>query len=394
MKLSLLLVATGYLLLTPRSCLRCRPMSIAAAVIGTLLFLYPSDHRFISLAPGAHVTFYREGVMASVAVVMDKKGEAHLKVDNRFQMGGTTSMYSDRRQALLPLLLHKKPESALFLGLGTGITFAAAAGYPGLQADGVELIPEVIEAMPNFVKANQELAANNLRIIAADARRYVSVTPKKYDVVIADLFHPARDGAASLYALEHFAAVRDLLQPDGLFCQWLPLYQMDRDTLRVIMKTFLQVFPEGQAYLAHFSLEDPIIGLVGAKTALRYPERWFQTKLQDEQVRSKALTLKYDSFYSLFGTFLAGSDQLEAFCGDSPLNTDDQPLLLFRAPHFVASDSGPPGERLLALVRELSPPDPGGHSRPSGQRGGPPCPGPAAGLLGCPQQLSASGDED
>lgn len=364
-------------------------------VIGTLLFLYPSDHRFISLAPGERVTFHREGVMASVAVVTDKKGDAHLKVDNRFQMGGTTSMYSDRRQVLLPLLLHKKPESALFLGIGTGITFAAAAGYPGLQADGVELIPEVIKAMPNFAKANQELAAaNNLRVIASDARRYVSVTPKKYDVVIADLFHPARDGAASLYTLEHFAAVRELLQPDGLFCQWLPLYQMDRDTLRVIMKTFLQVFPEGQAYLAHYSLEDPIIGLVGAKTALRYPERWFQTKLQDEQVRRKVLPLKYDSFYSLFGTFLAGSDQLEAFCGESPLNTDDQPLVLFRAPHFVASDSVTPGERLLALVHELSPPNPEAILAPPVSERGPSCPGPTAGLLGCPQQLSAGGNED
>lgn len=359
MKSALLLVAAGYLLLMPAFCLRCRPMTVAAAVLGTLIFLHPADQRFITLSADENVLFHREGVMASVAVVADRKGEAHLRVDNRFQMGGTTSVYSDRRQALLPLLLHQKPESALFLGLGTGITFAAAADYPGLQADGVELIPEVIEAMPTFAKANSDLVtAKNLRVIAADARRYVATTPNKYDVVIADLFHPARDGAASLYTVEHFAAVRNLLQPDGLFCQWLPLYQMDLDTLRMIMKTFLEVFPEGQAYLAHYSLEDPIIGLVGAKAPLRYPERWFQAKLQDEQIRRKVLPLKYDSFYSLFGTFLAGSDQLKKICGDIPLNTDDQPMVLFSAPHFVYGEPASAGDRLLALVQELSPPDP------------------------------------
>ena len=45
--------------------------------------------------------------------------------------------------------------------------------------------------------------------------------------VVADLFHPGRDGAGALYTREHFAAVRELLTEGGLFCQWLPLYQLD-----------------------------------------------------------------------------------------------------------------------------------------------------------------------
>ena len=124
-----------------------------------------------------------------------------------------------------------EPKQALFLGVGTGTTFAAAADFPKLYAEGVELIPEVITSMGHFEKTTRNFAEKkNLHILNADARRYVITTEKKYDVVVADLFHPSRDGAGSLYTQEHFAAIRNLLSEKGLFCQWLPLYQLDLET--------------------------------------------------------------------------------------------------------------------------------------------------------------------
>ena len=49
---------------------------------------------------------------------------------------------------------------------------------------------------------------------------------------------PAQDGAAFLYTREHFTAVRNRLAPNGLFCQWLPLYQMDLATVDLVANTF------------------------------------------------------------------------------------------------------------------------------------------------------------
>src|SRR5256885_5746470 len=54
------------------------------------------------------------------------------------------------------------------------------------------------------------------------------------------------DLAGSLYTLEHFQAIRERLAPGGLFCQWLPLHQLDEDMLRVIIRTFLEVFPDAR----------------------------------------------------------------------------------------------------------------------------------------------------
>ena len=110
-----------------------------------------------------------------------------------------------------------------------------------------------------------------------------------------------------------------MLKPGGLFCQWLPLYQLDLDVLRVIIRTFLQVFPEGTAYLAHYSLQMPIIGLIGTTGPVRYPPNWLDRRVQDATLRAKLQSLRLDDSYALFGNFLAGRDDLAAFVDQAPL---------------------------------------------------------------------------
>ncbi|MBC7047449.1 hypothetical protein G6O52_26340, partial [Salmonella enterica subsp. enterica serovar Heidelberg] len=77
------------------------------------------------------------------------------------------------------------------------------------------------------------------------ARRFVVSDLRSYDVIIADLFHPALDGSGALYTTEHFAATRRRLAAGGIFCQWLPLYQLDAPSLRAIIRSFLAVYPQG-----------------------------------------------------------------------------------------------------------------------------------------------------
>ena len=84
-------------------------------------------------------------------------------------------------------------------------------------------------------------------------------------MIVADNFHPARSGSGSLYTVEHFEAVRERLADGGLFCQWLPLHQLDLDTLRSIVRSFITVYPEGWAMLATNSLDTPVLGLVARR---------------------------------------------------------------------------------------------------------------------------------
>ena len=206
-KATLIILASGYVVLALPWLSARRWAAVVPLALAAVLLFIPGPLRLVDLPPGGKIVAHREGVMAAVTVVQDGR-ERFLKVNNHFVMGGTASYFSDARQALIPLLLHPRPAKALFLGLGTGITFGAAELYPGLSADGVELVPEIVPLLPLFRRAaDGPLDQERLKVFTADARRFVNAGDNKYDVIMADLFHPARDGAGSLYTVEHFQAI-------------------------------------------------------------------------------------------------------------------------------------------------------------------------------------------
>ena len=322
------------------------------AVPVALLFAMPANLHLVQIPPGARLIDYREGVMASVAVIEHAPGDRTLRVNNRFQMGGTVSAPLEYRQAHLPLLLHPAPKRALLLGLGTGITLGATSLYPGLHSDGVELVPEVVEVMSQFAPFNfSSERPPAWKVFVADARRFVRATGSRYDVIVADLFHPGRDGAGSLYTVEHFRAIRQRLAPEGLFCQWLPLHQLDETMLRIIVRTFLEVFPDGQAWLLHLNVDIPVLGLVGRLEPAHYSPTWVEQRLNSQPLEAALKKLALADSLRLFGQLLAGPKQLREFAASAPLNTDDQPRVTFGAPRFVYQKNATLYGRLVALLR-------------------------------------------
>lgn len=316
-----------------------------------LILLLPRSIRFVEAPAKGKLLSYREGVMDSVAVVEHFDGNRSLLVNNRFMMGGTGASSAERRHAHIPLLLHPNPREALFLGLGTGISFAASGAEPQLQADGVELVPEIVQALPWFEPFNAlPSPPGRLKVFTADARRFVRSTPKRYDVIVADLFHPAREGAGALYALEHFRAIRSRLTKNGIFCQWLPLFQMDEAVLQVIVHTFLAVFPESRAFLLRLNVDTPVIGLVGYSGTIRYAPDYFEQRVAQPGLREQLQADQLRDRFQFFGNFLAGPAALARYARNAPINTDDRPIIVFMAPHFAARRNAPPHGRLPALL--------------------------------------------
>jgi spermidine synthase len=355
-KLGFALVAFLYLLALPNV----RWPAVASAMLmsaATLaLSLSPLSLRFVKTPPGGAMVWHRDGVMAGVSVIRDRAGELYLQVNNHFRMGGTAAIRSDYRQAHTPLLLHEHPKRALFLGLGTGATLSAAGDHPGLVSDGVELVPEVVESFPLFARSAPQLGRNPaLRIHVADGRRFVRAAGDRYDVIVADLYHPSVDGSGALYAREHFAAIRARLAEGGLFCQWLPLHQLDLATLRVIIRTFLAEFPNSTAYLAQFSVETPLIALVGAPTPKTYSAGWFGRRVEDGALAARLAALGLKDDIALFGLYLAGAKELHSFAGPGPLNSDDRPFVAAEAPRAAYAMTESPGARLVALLGALRP---------------------------------------
>ncbi|MEQ1894978.1 MAG: hypothetical protein ABL998_20755, partial [Planctomycetota bacterium] len=69
--------------------------------------------------------------------------------------------------------------------------------------------------------------------------------------------------AASMYTRDHYEEARARLTERGVFCQWLPIYQLDETNFRIIASTFLSVFPEATLWRPHLRPQFPVAGLIG-----------------------------------------------------------------------------------------------------------------------------------
>lgn len=353
-KVALLLVAAGYLGLS--SARAWSSLAKWGAIAATLaVSAWGPSLAIVAIPQGGRLVHYTEGTMATVSVVTDASGVASLHINNRQQEGSSATLYADSRQALLPILLHPAPRRALFLGLGTGVTAWSAAGDARLEVDAVELLPEVIEASGFFTRLPGDQGHNpRLHLMTGDARRFVRTTRARYDVIVSDNFHPARSGSGSLYTVEHFEAVRGRLAPGGLFCQWLPLHQMDLDTLRSIVRAFLEAYPHGWAMLATNSLDTPVVGLLARERGEGFDVEQVRLRLASAAMSPHPAELGVADDFALLGSFIAGPSSLVRFAGDAPLNTDDHPVVMYRAPRITYVPDSQPRDRLIALLRALA----------------------------------------
>ena len=309
---------------------------------------------YLTVPQGGKLLFYEDGLMASVSVTQDVQGVAHLQINNRVQEGSSASSWVERRLAILPLMFHPKPEQILILGLGTGFTAASAAEYGKVKVQAVELLPEVVKASqifkeyPNFPQPRSEV-----KVTTADARRFVNSSPDSFDVIVSDLFHPARSGAATLYTVEHFQKVKDKLNDGGVFCQWLALHQMDVQTLQSIVASYLLVFPDAKAVLASNSLDSPVIGLISRKNANLPLVVDMQKNWLDPEKALSAGKARLDDPYAVWGSVLADSDSLSHFSRHAAPNTDDFLKVSYGGPRVTYAPQEEPRDRLNQIISDL-----------------------------------------
>ncbi len=342
--------AAGYLLLSPTAWRRPAQWVTAGAAVACVLVV--PGMSAVAVPEGGQLVSRVEGVTASVSVIRDAAGIDTLHINNRQQEGSSATLIADGRQALLPLLLHPDPRSVLFLGVGTGLTASSATLDPDVEVDAVDLVPEVLEATRYFSTARAAAAdPSRLHLLTADARRYVRSADKHYDVIVADNFHPARSGSGTLYTVEHFSLVRQRLAAGGVFCQWLPLHQLDLPTLRSIVQSFRQVFPDGAALLATHSLDTPVVGLISRRDGEPYSIAALHSRIESLRQHLDGFGIADD--ISVLGSFIAGPRSLAAFSAAAPLNTDDRPVVVYLAPRITYVPDSLPRDRLIALLRAV-----------------------------------------
>ncbi|HTD67908.1 MAG TPA: hypothetical protein VK846_15395, partial [Candidatus Limnocylindria bacterium] len=239
-----------------------------------------------TVAPNERLAALRVGREGVVATLECGPGDWRMLFNNSYTLGGSKAQFNQERQAHLPILLHGRAKTVACLGVATGSTVAGAAVHREVEhIDAIELSPLVLDyAREFFAPFNRNVFTNTrVNFIPEDARRVVAQRAAAYDVVTGDLFLPWRTGEGRLFTREHFEAVRRSMKTDGIYCQWLPMFQLTRAQFDAIIRTFREVFPEAFLLRGDFYTELPILGLVGGRSLNQI--NWSQVDLACQRLR-------------------------------------------------------------------------------------------------------------
>lgn len=308
---------------------RARALAAAAGVALAWLALpaiartrVPADF----LANGGELVAMREGLEANVAVVR-REGRLSLEIDRWWQ--GEARRTHQIMAAHLPMLLHPAPRRVIVVGVGAGLTPSRFLMHGPERLDCVDIEPAVFDLIgPHFGGA--WLDDPRVSRIAADGRGFLMHGSGTWDVVSLEVGQLFRPGVAAFYTEDFYRRVRERLAPGGLVSQFVPVAFLDEPSLRGVLRTFLEVFPNatlwynGAEMLAiggaggRIALDPARLAAVLADTALARDLRWSQWGGREFHL---------DRAGNLLGSYLCGPRGLAALSAGGRLDRDDRPQL-------------------------------------------------------------------
>lgn len=238
--------------------------------------------------------------------------------------------------AWLPAALHPRIESVLLVGFGVGATGSAVAELPEVkQVDVVDTSRDILE-MSEVVfpeGSRHPLRDARFRTHVEDARFFLQMTDKRYDLITGEPPPPKIAGVVPLYTREYFSLVRSRLNEGGIATYWLPAYLLlEKETLAVI-RAFCDAFEDCSLWSG---LKRDWI-LVGSRGGLAPVSREHFSRLWKLPVGESLRRLGIHDSAQLAGQFMADAAALrEIASGVEPL-VDDHPRRIRSALYPEAS---------------------------------------------------------
>jgi spermidine synthase len=217
---------------------------------------------------GWHCTYMEEGMNASVAVTIDASGNRYFHGAGKVQASSRSEdMRLQRMLGHLSALACRNPdqvEDVLVIACGAGVTAGSFIPHPGIKriviCDIEPLVPRVVA--PMFGRENyhivdgidkenpRNVSGKEVSVIYDDGRHYIRTLPEnaKFDVITSDPIDPWVKGSAALNTVEYYQMCKSHLKPGGVMSLWIPLYESTSDSVKSMIATFFQVFPNGMIF--------------------------------------------------------------------------------------------------------------------------------------------------
>lgn len=327
-----------------------RPRTVAAAAGLALapwlagLLLIPANsflllyNRSRSTSALLHV---EEEVTATVTVHEFPTG-TRVIATNGVDVAGTDTMLrtTQKLQGHLPLLIHPPGPRVLQIGFGSGETSRIVLLEGAEHLDVAEICAGVVRAAPWFADINDRIWEKpRFRPIIMDAKNYALLTAATYDIIMNDSIHPRVAGNASLYTVDYFRDCRRRIAPGGLMSSWLPVYGMREEELRMLYRSFLEVFPHATLWMAHNMVNRHALLLAPVDDVpLRIDYQAFAARIARPEIAADLADLGLDDPVAMLTTLAMDEETLREFTRGGELNTDEHPLLEYRVPKYTEPD--------------------------------------------------------
>ncbi len=292
------------------------------------------------------ILFYREGMHATVTTELSVSGNIFLRVNGKTDASLALDMRTQLLSGYLPLLLHPNSESALVIGMGSGITAGAVERFPLKKIDLVEISKTVVEGASFFGPFSHfAMEDPRLKLILEDGRNHIALTEEKYDVIISEPSNPWISGIGALFTQEFFELSKNRLNPGGVVCIWVHT-NMSPSNFKSIVKTFNQAF-------STVTMWESIVGddylLIGSNSPYRISYERVLKLFEDPVAKADLESIGIYNIVDLMSLMIMPKKSTSEFSKKAPIHTDDDLSLEFQAPKYLYKDDRG------TLVRQISP---------------------------------------
>ncbi|MEA3245418.1 MAG: spermidine synthase [Gemmatimonadota bacterium] len=221
-------------------------------------------------APGERsegIVFYRDGRTATVSVRKSGDGSYSIATNGKpdaslspawFDTAGVPGASridgDESTQVLLPLTtLAHAPHArhAAVIGNGSGMSSHFLLGSPELEElVTIDIEPEMINGSHMFYPVNRRVFDDpRSRFVHDDAKSFFAASNRKFDLILSEPSNPWVSGVSGLFTDEFYRRVRTYLTPDGVFGQWLHLYEIDDGLVLSVIRAVHRNFASYDIFL-------------------------------------------------------------------------------------------------------------------------------------------------
>ena len=284
--------------------------------------------------------YYKDDSDATITV-FGEPGDVVLKTNGKSDASAASDLATEILCAQLPLILKPGVRDMLMVGLGSGISAGAALSHPIARLDLVELSRAVVEANRFFASYNgSPLEDARLSLHVDDAKSFLRLTTRRYDVIMSEPPNPWVAGVGNLFSADFYRQAAAHLRPGGLMVQWFHLYEMDDETLRLILRTFSSQF--GHVLVWEIPPSRGDILLLGSAEPLNPDFALSASESARPEVARDLARIDVSRLSTVLSLQLASDQVARSLAGPGRVNEDQFPVLEYAAPKalFLHSVSG------------------------------------------------------